>query len=152
MAYETWERLPGLVSHIQPKFTIFDARRKLLELDELSSLKKEYQKMIDDNLGIALRLSKISTLYSAWTASPPLDSLDDESYNDPNVGLASDDDGSGYDDRINRTKSGREDEFRPRTRSVVRAERGRGDGRPSTRGRAAKKRKVLAATHKSATL
>jgi hypothetical protein len=68
--------------------------------------------------------------------------------------LEEDDDDSSYDDlkdrnyvaRTNRTKSGRGDGFRPRTRSVAGAKRD-GPETPATKARAAKKRKVLAATH-----
>jgi hypothetical protein len=100
------------------------------------SFQEQFKKLVDDNPGITARLSKIQTLYDAWTNPPPLGSLDDTSYNDPNVVLE-EEDGSSYDDpedrdsdyngRTNRTKSGRGDGFRPRTRSVA-AERDHGNG------------------------
>jgi hypothetical protein len=156
--------LPHLVSHIHPKFVIFNTGSKLKKLAKTSS-KEALRKLFVDNPG----LEKIQILHNAWIQPPTIGYELNESYEDPNIVLVEEDssfddseDGE-YDYRTNRTKSGRGDGFRPRTRSVAverddidrtnRTKSGRGDGfRPRKRslaaaGRATKRRKVLAATH-----
>ena len=118
-----YDDLPPLVSHLHPKFAIFDAGRKLKMFGNVSNqqvLEKFYDKYPE--------LQKVWNLYRAWTRVPPIESLEDESYNDPHTVLVFDDnsycddprDGD-CEDRTNRTKEGRGDGFylRPRTQSVL---------------------------------
>jgi hypothetical protein len=123
-----YDKLPCLTSHIHPKFAIFDAGEKLEALGELSSSQQELREVLSGNPG----LEKIRILYSAWIRTPPKDSVNDISYNDPNFVLAyePEDDGDDSDDPedgdyTNRTKIGRGNGtyLRPRTRSVAAAER-----------------------------
>ena len=125
-----YDKLPCLTSHIHPKFAIFDAGEKLEALGELSSSQQELREVLSGNPG----LEKIRILYSAWIRTPPKDSVNDISYNDPNFVLAyePEDDGDDSDDPedgdyTNRTKIGLGNGTfpRPRTRSAVAAERSR---------------------------
>jgi hypothetical protein len=130
--------LPPLKSHLHPKFAIFDAGRKLKisRYNHSSSEAKSLQKVGEHYPSLA----KVLSLYNTWVEPIPNRAMEDESYNDPRVVLVSEDgenfeDGD-YDGRTNRTESGRGDGLRPRTRSVVAAERDGDYGlgsRPRTR-------------------
>jgi hypothetical protein len=131
--------LPHLVSHIHPKFVIFNTGSKLKKLELILS-KKALRKLFVDYSG----LKKIQILHNAWIQPPTIGYELNESYEDPNIVLVEEDssfddseDGE-YDYRTNRTKSGRGDGFRPRTRSAA-AAANRG-GRPKTRSVAAAER------------
>jgi hypothetical protein len=155
-----YNNLPRLISHIHPKFVIFNAGEKLtssnLSIDQARTL-------VDDNPGIG----KMLNLYSAWIRPPPKGYESNESYEDPKVVLVpvedsidssvddpEDPEDTDYKCRTYRTKSGRGDGFRPHTRSVAvvaaaeqaaanRDGNGVGDGRTRTRKAPVKKRKVL---------
>lgn len=78
-----YDTLPRLISHLQPKFVIFDAGSKLSTLLKKGFSNPELQKVVHNHPDIDL--NAIITLYDAWTRPIPDLALKDESYVDSNT-------------------------------------------------------------------
>jgi hypothetical protein len=129
-----YDTLPRLISHLQPRFAIFNAGSKLNKLMEGGSTNPEFTKVLDNHPDIDLNM--VIMLYDAWIRPIPYFAVKDESYVEPNTTLVRvpnppDSDDPEDSDYVGRRNCGRiltsgDGLLRPRTRSVA-AEQDRND-------------------------